>query len=161
MNNRLRVLVIEDDEAYVAMLREFLEPSLDIRRVSTLREGLAESRTWSPAIVLLDLRLPDSSGVDTLIRFRREGPDIPVVAISAYMDDDMVAGCLQAGAAHALDKELLMPGSSDLLVWLLRTADLCERAKRTSTLDPVLPAHVSEIIARSASMVMDLQRRLT
>ena len=159
-DHRLRVLLVEDDPIYVAMLDAFLSKPLDLHNVPTLRLALKAAADIRFDIALLDLRLPDSSGVDTIRRFRREAPGLPVVAISAYMDDEMVTDCLVAGAEHALDKEHLMPGASDLLVWLLRTAELRHAARTRTSPGLDMNPEINSVLDASAKAVRALQVRM-
>lgn len=106
----MRVLMVEDDPSDVRLLREHLvgDPRipqtfevvvvdrLDLA-LRTLEEGGFEG-------VLLDLSLPDSQGVETLIRMRAAKPSLPIVVLSSLDDEVLGVQLLQAGAQDYLVK---------------------------------------------------------
>lgn len=92
-NNRTHVLLIEDNPADSDLLTLRLieaDSTVDVCCVSRLADGLAAMAKNPPAVVLLDLNLPDSSGEDTLRRVLENAPGMPVVIISGR-DDQAVA----------------------------------------------------------------------
>src|SRR3954465_9601301 len=115
------VLVVDDE----AMVREALERALRLEgfAVSTAaggREALAEVKLRPPAVVVLDVTMPDLDGVTVLRRWRDDGLDVPVCILSARDDvDDRVAG-LQAGADDYLVKPFALAELTARLEALLR-----------------------------------------
>src|SRR3954470_22635700 len=95
------VLVVDDE----ASVRQALERALRLEgfAVATAaggREALAAVAQRPPAVVVLDVTMPDLDGVSVLRRMRADGVDVPVCILSARDDvDDRVAG-LQAGAGR-------------------------------------------------------------
>ena len=101
---RARVLVVEDDPAYREELVAALgQEGFAASVVTTADEGLRSLVEWSPDIVLLDVVLPDRSGIDVCRRMR-ELRDTPVILLSAQSDElDVVLG-LELGAADYVTK---------------------------------------------------------
>src|SRR5688572_23417479 len=88
---RIKVLVIEDNPADAHWLwetlikrrgRELPALSFDVEFVTHLATGLQRLATGDVDVVLLDLLLPDSQGLSTLIRLSQHVPDVPVVVMT-------------------------------------------------------------------------------
>ncbi|PIU40098.1 MAG: hypothetical protein COT00_03505 [Candidatus Omnitrophica bacterium CG07_land_8_20_14_0_80_50_8] len=86
------VLFIEDNIEYANVLKrrllEATHPVFHIEHVHDLRQGFDCLSAGKTDIILLDLTLPDSKGLDTLIQVRAYAPEIPVV-ISTALDDEI------------------------------------------------------------------------
>ena len=98
------VLIIEDEDG----LRRFLRAALTshdyaVLEASTLREGLALATSHAPALILLDLGLPDGDGID-FTRELRGWTKTPIVVISARGREDDKVSALDAGADDYLTK---------------------------------------------------------
>jgi signal transduction histidine kinase/ActR/RegA family two-component response regulator len=105
------VLHVEDDPANVALVRRLLErrPGLRLVTAGTVREGLEALRRDPPALLLLDLHLPDGSGLALLDSLRDEpGPEaaLPVIVVSASAMPDEVSRVLERGVCAYLTKPL-------------------------------------------------------
>lgn len=120
---RIHVLLVEDYDAAARLSMSLLErsasDSYDIRLAHTLAEAIDAMVPLDVDVVLLDLNLPDSSGLETLLRFREHAPVVPVVVLSAAVDEDMALQCIRAGASEVLNKGVL---SSAALLRALRFA---------------------------------------
>jgi DNA-binding response OmpR family regulator len=120
-SRRPHVLVVDDD----ATVRDALERALRLEgfAVSTApggRAALAAVRTLPPAVVVLDVTMPDLDGVAVVRRLRADGLDVPVCILSARDEvDDRVRG-LQAGADDYLVKPFALSELSARLQALLR-----------------------------------------
>lgn len=105
MEQNIRILIIEDDDALGKALKIFLlphTPHVEIRQ--TGKDGLAEIQQQSADVVLLDIRLPDMSGMDVLAQLRTniDTRHTPVVTMTAF--DEEPKTLLQAGATAHLPK---------------------------------------------------------
>ena len=99
------VLVIDDDSA----LRQICLEMLNARGYRTLGaasvgEGLRTFGERNPAAVLLDLKLPDGTGLDVLRELQRRSPVTPVVVISGYGRVEDAVEAMRLGAAEYLEK---------------------------------------------------------
>jgi signal transduction histidine kinase len=104
----LRVLLIEDDAVDADYLRELLseiksvEPELML--AGKLSAGLERLARENIDIVLLDLGLPDSIGIETFIRVHTPYPDIPIVVLTGLHDEELAISALRSGAQDYLVK---------------------------------------------------------
>lgn len=98
------ILVIEDEQA----IRRFLRASLEahgyrVKEAETVRDGLLQSRTQRPDLILLDLGLPDGDGLD-LTKAVRADSAVPIVVLSARGQEEDKVAALDAGADDYLTK---------------------------------------------------------
>ncbi|GAA0296183.1 response regulator [Rhodovulum strictum] len=108
--SRIRaILVIDDHPLYSDALSMALRHVFDdctIRSATSLGEGLAQlGPDFSPDLVMLDLRLPDVTGLSGFLRLRERIPDVPVLVISALTSVEVVQALMEAGAAGFIPKE--------------------------------------------------------
>ncbi len=71
------------------------------------REAVEQFRNHHPDVTLMDLQMPDMSGIDAINAIRREFPEARIVVLTTYAGDAQVKGALQAGAQGYLLKGLL------------------------------------------------------
>ncbi len=128
----LRILIVDDHEVLRTGTRQVLEASEDIVVVGEADDGnaaLAMIDDLMPNVVLIDIRLPDRSGIDVTRHLTLTHPGVRVVILSAYDDDEFVRAALEAGATGYLLKTM----ARDELVAAVRAA-----AQGTTVLDPIL-----------------------
>src|SRR5271166_3519355 len=103
-----KVLLVEDNLGDARLLYEGLEEALPqqfqmthVRRLSEALEYL-----WGETcdVVLLDLGLPDSHGIDTLTVTRAQAPGVPIVVLTGFQDEAMAVEALKGGAQDYLVK---------------------------------------------------------
>ncbi len=107
-HDAVRVMLIEDDPGDRRLVQEMLREAGDSAVVTsrTRLEDAIEPVTRGLAdLVLLDLSLPDSSGVDGVRRLRAAAPDVPVVVLSGLNDKQVALEAVQAGAQDYLNKD--------------------------------------------------------
>ena len=107
-NPTIRVVLVDDHPALRVGLRIMLEQAPDIQvlaSASTGEEALAQIRALMPDVVVLDCQLPGISGMEVAAEIRRLGLPVRVLALSAYTDDQVIQGMIQAGAVGYLLKE--------------------------------------------------------
>ncbi len=104
----VRLLIVEDDPAYgkVLMVRFSLmtEPIFQPVQVPSLKEAQSQLEKQPMDIILLDLSLTDSRGLDTFRRVSLQFPEIPVVVLSGFDDEAMALECVRNGAQDYLVK---------------------------------------------------------
>ena len=100
------VLCVEDHPACMRVLQESLREFADVRGVSSRQSALTELHRQTPALVLLDIDLPDGSGLDVLDAMRNEPRlrDVPVMVISAVADTRLLEEAQARGADVCLSK---------------------------------------------------------
>jgi DNA-binding NarL/FixJ family response regulator len=106
---RIRVLVADDHAVVRQGLRTFLELQEDIEVVADVADGrqaLVAVAEHDPDVVLMDLVLPEVDGVEAIRRIASERPDIRVIALTSFLDDDKLFPAVRAGAAGYLLKDV-------------------------------------------------------
>jgi two-component system, NarL family, response regulator DevR len=104
----LRVMLVDDHEIVRRGLRAVLsEPGVEVvGEAGTVQDGVALAQRLRPAVVVMDLRLPDGSGIDACREIRAELPDTKVLILTSYADDDALFSAVMAGAAGYVLKDL-------------------------------------------------------
>ncbi len=106
---KIQVLLVEDRPADAVLVREALRKgdgvnTFDLKRGETLKEGLDILAKGGIDIVLLDLTLPDSTGVETFRRFVEQDPNVPIVVLSGVSDEKLANETVTMGAQDFLPK---------------------------------------------------------
>lgn len=108
----MNVLFIEDQSDIAALIQRRLAacagPAMAITHVADLRSGLAALKTTPFDVVMTDLNLPDSRGVETVHRLLKICRYIPVVVLSAVDDDQAILDTVESGA-----QEYIVKGQTD------------------------------------------------
>jgi two-component system, NarL family, response regulator DevR len=142
----VRVFLVDDHEVVRRGLRELLEAAGDmvvVGEAGTAAEAQARIPGACPDVAVLDLRLPDGSGVDVCREVRSRDPRIACLVLTAYDDDEALTSAVMAGASGYVLKQLRGPE----LVRSIRRV-----AAGESLLDPVLVAKlVAKLGASSGS----------
>lgn len=103
-----RLLVIEDSRSDALVVRHCLAsatvPAYEVVIVESLADGVAALQRGHFDLVLLDLTLPDSEGLETLSGVISTAPDIPVVVLTGHDEDGVGLACIDAGAQDYLSK---------------------------------------------------------
>ena len=104
----INVLLIEDSSGDARLIREMLAEAKEIpvrlENTCRLAEGLERLRTDQINVVLLDLDLPDSYGLDSFVKVHDQAPAVPIVVLTGLADDDLGAEAVRAGAQDYLHK---------------------------------------------------------
>ncbi len=141
----LRLLVVDDHE----VVRQGLVALLDRRETfqvvaeaGTVAEAIEQARRHQPEIVVMDVRLPDGSGIEACREIRAEFPSTKVVMLTSYPDEEAVLSAIVAGASGYLLKQVR---ARDLV------AALEAVGRGESLLDPAVTEKVLERIRRIAT----------
>ena len=99
-----KILLVEDNPGDVRLLREALAELPESRFELTHRETLAQALEFlaknKPDVVLSDLGLPDSQGLETVRHIHGAAPQVPLVVLTALNDESMAVQSLQVGAQY-------------------------------------------------------------
>lgn len=141
----LRLLIVDDHEVVrqglVALLgrREGFEV---VAEAGTVAEAVEQARKFQPDVVVMDVRLPDGTGIEACREIRAELPATRVVMLTSYPDEEAVLSAIIAGAVGYLLKQIR---ARDLV------AALEAVGRGESLLDPAVTEKVLERVRRIAS----------
>ena len=125
------VLIVDDDFMVAEIHRRFVEQVDGFRPVGVARTGteaLTAVRDLQPHLMLLDVYLPDMTGLEVLQRLRSEGDRVGVIMITAARELDTVKGALDGGAADYPDQAVRVPQFQAKLEAFAARADALESA---------------------------------
>jgi DNA-binding NarL/FixJ family response regulator len=120
VGNRIRVLLADDHVLVRQGIRQFLEEAGDIEVIAEASDGAEAIRLideHQPEVAVLDIRMPEMTGVEATRRIKARFPQVRILILTAYDDDPYVFALLQAGA----DGYVLKTASADELVRAVRT----------------------------------------
>jgi two-component system, NarL family, response regulator DevR len=149
MPARVRILIVDDSEMVRTGLRTLLgtEPLLEIvGEAANVLTGVEAAAQLTPDVVLLDIRLPDGTGLDACRQIRKRSPGTRVLMLTSVVDESVVDDAIRAGAHGYLLKEIDGRG----LVSAVRDV-----AAGKSILDPAITARVLQAF-KSAGIGRDV-----
>jgi two-component system, NtrC family, response regulator AtoC len=127
-----RILVIDDEASIQESLEMFLrEKGLAVYTAGTGAEGLEAFLKYHPHVIILDIRLPDTSGLEILQRIVTTDPDAKVIMITAYHDMETTIEAMRHGAYDYIHKPLDVDELDQAVTQGLRVA---ETARSSPTL---------------------------
>lgn len=132
----IRLLMVDDHEVLRLGLRTLFSEAGGFEVVGeagTMAEAISKARELDPDVILMDVRLPDGSGVEACREIRTQRPQTYVLFLTSYADDAAVLATILAGAQGFLLKEV----GSDELLRAVRTV-----AGGQSILDPAVTQRV-------------------
>lgn len=122
-----RILVVDDDAGVLGSVEAVLrDEGFDVVTVGGGREAIAAVQRWSPALVLLDVWMPDLDGIEVLERIREGHKDLPVVVVSGHGTVELAVKATRLGAVDFIEK----PFSIDGLLSSVRRALGSARGRR-------------------------------
>ena len=134
----IRVFLLDDHELVRQGIRRVLESSGEIEIVGeadTIAEGTAQIAALQPHVAVLDVRLPDGSGIEACRTIRSVDPTVKALILTSYDDDEALFAAIMAGAAGYVLKEI-------------RGTDLVDAVRRVaaghSLIDPAVTARLLE-----------------
>ncbi len=141
----LRLLLVDDHEvvrqglAAVLSRREHFQV---VAEASSVAEAIDQAERFRPDVIVMDVRLPDGSGIEACREIRSEHPEIRVVMLTSYPDEEAVLSAIVAGASGYLLKQIR---ARDLV------AALESVGRGESLLDPAVTEKVLERVRRIAT----------
>ncbi len=115
----IKVLVADDHKIFRAGVKRLIEESPDIEVAGEASDGfdaLAKLRQQEWDVVLLDINMPNKSGLDIVRQMKLEKPKLPILILSMYPEEQYAVRALKAGAAGYLTKD----SESDELIAAIR-----------------------------------------
>ncbi|MHB8876645.1 MAG: sigma-54-dependent transcriptional regulator, partial [Myxococcaceae bacterium] len=151
--DQVRVLVIDDEEGLLHALKKYLARNgFEVRAASDPLEGLAMIAELPPEVVMLDIRMPNISGMDVLAEIKAKHPDVEVVMMTAHATVQTAVQAVKQGAYDYLTKPF---ETLDHVALTLRKA--CERRRlleRNRALETLLEVQdrFEDLIGRGPKM---------
>jgi DNA-binding NarL/FixJ family response regulator len=169
----VRVLIVDDDDLMRAGVRGVLSSDDGIEVVGEAgdgRDGVYRTRLLKPDVVLMDIRMPDLDGVSATRELLAAFPEVRVVILTTFEQDDYIFGALNAGASGFLLKrtspEELIAGihtiaAGDSLLSPSVTSRVIERTARQPEPDASHAARLDELTTREREVLGLLARGLS
>ena len=167
----LSLLIVDDHEVVrqglVAMLGRRPEFQV-VAEAGTVAEAVAAARRFRPDLVVMDVRLPDGSGVEACREIRAEMPETRVVILTSYPDEDAVLSAIIAGASGYLLKQmrardlvaaLEAVGRGESLLDPAVTGRVLERVRRIATTDQ--PDELAQLTAQERKILLLVAEGMT
>ncbi len=104
----IRIAIVDDHAMVRAGLRQFFADQSDFQVVAEAANGRAAIdivRRGEVDVMLMDISMPDFSGVDALLAIRARSPDLPILILSAFPDEYYATTLLRQGASGYLNKD--------------------------------------------------------
>ena len=154
-NEDLRVMIVDDHE----VVREGLRSLLDRRdgmtvvaEAGTVAQAVERALREKPAVVIMDVRLPDGSGVEACRDIRAALPETRMIMLTSYADDEAIIASIMAGASAYLLKQTRGQQLVDAILAV---------ARGESLLDPQVTRRVLEQVRGTSNAAKKDEPKLT
>ena len=117
-----RTLLVEDNVIFRKSISEILcdqFPTMDIEEASNGKEALQHIQTLPPNLILMDIKLPDESGLKLTQTIKATHPEIPIIILTSYNLPEYRDAARQAGATNFLVKSI---STSEEIVQAVKSA---------------------------------------
>jgi DNA-binding NarL/FixJ family response regulator len=170
---RVRVLIVDDDDLMRAGLRGVLASDERIELVGEAdngRQAVYRTRLLKPDVVLMDVRMPDLDGISATRELLAAFPEVKVVILTTFEQDDYIFGALSAGASGFLLKrtrpeELIAAihtiAAGDSLLSPSVTSRVIERMAGQPSPDAATDARLEELTPRETEVLSLMARGLS
>jgi len=135
---QLRVLLVDDHAIVRRGLKAVLQERAEIvviGEAGSVAEGVAEAARLQPDVVVMDLRLPDGSGVEACRQIRAADPTISVLILTSFADEDALFSAVLAGASGYVLKDLNTNAVQDAVITAGRGGSLLDPQMATRVLE--------------------------
>lgn len=143
MSSSLKVMLVDDHEIVRQGLRTLLEAEDDIEVIAEASSGTQAvdvARSYEPDVIVMDVRMPDGSGVEACRDIKDHQPEVQVIMLTSFSDDEALFNSIMAGAAGFVLKQI----RGNDLVEAIRTVGRGE-----SLLDPGVTTRVLERLRKA------------
>jgi len=113
--SRQRILLVDDHEVVRLGLRALLDkhPNFEVvAEAATAREAVEKTQTHKPDVIVMDIRLKGGSGIEACQEITTKYPDMRIIMLTSYAEDEMLFSAIRAGAAGYVLKQI---GGNDLI----------------------------------------------
>jgi len=144
MVTKQRILLVDDHEIVRLGLKALLDRHQSfevVAEASTAREAIEKVESFSPDIVVMDIRLPGGSGIDACSEISDRFPNSKVIMLTSYAEDEMLFSAIRAGAAGYVLKQI---GGEDLI----KAIEAVGRGE--ALLDPAVTQRIFQEVRKAA-----------
>jgi len=106
----MKLLIVDDSELLQSRLKKSIlemDKSINIEQAYSVKQASEIFFSFIPCKIILDIALPDGSGIDLLKKFKKEKPDTGVIILTNFPTSEFKKKCLELGADHFYDKSNL------------------------------------------------------
>ncbi len=138
-----RIIIVDDHEVVRIGLRSLLEqyPQYEVvAEASNAKESVSQVDAYEPDIVLMDIRLPGKSGIEACEEIKQKHPEVKVIMLTSYAEDDMLFSAIKAGASGYVLKQIDSEG-------LVKSLEAVARGE--ASLDPAVTQRVFQEVRRA------------
>jgi DNA-binding NtrC family response regulator len=142
-----KVLIVDDEEKIRNNFSEILNvEGISTREASCGSEALKAARSQPPSAVLLDLKLPDMSGIEILKELKKIDPDIPIIMVTAHGDIPTAVESIKYGAYDFITKP---PDLNELVMTIKKAIDKYELEKKFKEVNKAYHTSLEFILGNS------------
>jgi DNA-binding NarL/FixJ family response regulator len=138
-----KIIIVDDHEVVRLGLRSLLDqyPQFEvISEASSANEVIQQVDDLDPDIILMDIRLPGKSGIEACEEIKQKKPDIKIIMLTSYAEDEMLFSAIKSGASGYVLKQI----NSDGLIQALEAV-----ARGDASLDPAVTQRVFQEVRRA------------
>jgi DNA-binding NarL/FixJ family response regulator len=149
MGGSTRILLVDDHDVVREGLRALLSrrEGFDVvSQAGTVAESISEAKRVKPDVIVMDVRLPDGSGIEACREIREAMPETKVIILTSYADDEAVFAAILAGASGYVLKQTRGSALADAIAAV---------ARGESLLDPAVTQRVMERVRAGRSKAED------
>lgn len=109
MEKKTKILLVDDHEVVLVGLKTLLKHNPQFEVVGealSAAEGVEKALALEPDVVVMDIRMPDGSGIEACREIKAHKPEINIIMLTSYADDEAVMASIMAGAAGYVLKEI-------------------------------------------------------
>jgi two-component system response regulator DevR len=140
---KTRILIVDDHEVVREGLRALLSKreGFDVvGQAGTMEQAISEAARSLPDVIVMDVRLPDGSGIEACREIREVRPETKVIMLTSYADDDAVFASILAGAAGYVLKQTRGAALADAISAVARGESLLDAAVTQKVMERVRSA---------------------
>ncbi len=152
------LLLVDDDVSLLESLSMHFEeaekdgePRFQVVTATTAAAGLAKARECAPSLVVLDMMLPDRSGLDLIAEMKSVCGDAPIVLVTAYHDMESTIRAMKLGAFDYIHKPFADTAALDLVINRALSVRQLSRRAASADLD-IAPARLGDLIGQTPVM---------
>lgn len=142
-------LVLEDDDYDAAITKELLEnfcsKKYTVRRVRILDDAIRQLSNSHFEIILVDMNLPDSAGIETVQKIVQAAPDAPIIVLTGSDEEALAASALHAGAQDYLPKSALNNQALDRII----RYSVCRKSKESDLPSKVYANNKMNLVSKN------------